>query len=314
MTDHFSDQELASYLRSSYAGVFDEKSISFHIENHVGFGFAEGVLPWVVKNMPPGGKLLDVGAGFGAFVIAARREGLDAVGVELIAYEVDYARNRLARETPQLDANKVFYLGDAHKLPFDGEIFDSVTLWNVLEHVPNAANLLSTVVKVLKPGGCLFIACPNYASFRSEAHYQVFWPPLLPRSIASQYLKLMRKNPSFFEQNIYYRTNWEVLSTLRKLNLRIQLPALTMPATSTKISPELQAKLAQPELVKDGSKRAILKLVKALRLTGLFETFFGVSARLRLVPLYCRRALMVADIYNPLKKSILLCAQKPLAK
>jgi MPBQ/MSBQ methyltransferase len=308
----FERKQVELYLKKQYAGVFDEQSIAFHIENHVGFGFSEGILPWVAEHTPAGGRVLDIGAGFGAFVIAARRLGLDAVGIELAAYEVDYACERLEHELPGSNPKDIFYLGDGHELPFDDEFFDSVTLWNVLEHVPDAGRLLRMVERVLKPGGHVFLICPNYAAFRREAHYQFYWFPLMPRPIASIYLKLRGKAPTFFEQSIFYRTNWEVLSALRKIGLQVVMPDEVLLSGRADISLEIRAKLALPDLVQDSRKRAILKGLKTMRLTGLLETLFGFYRRWQFFRLWWRQTTAWISVYNPIKNSITLCAKKAI--
>ena len=71
-------------------------------------------------------------------------------------------------------------------------------------------------IRVLKPGGLLYVVCPNYAALRREAHYHVLWLPLMPRRIASRYLRWRGRNPAFFEQHIYYRTNTGVTAFLRR--------------------------------------------------------------------------------------------------
>lgn len=306
------DAAARDYLRRQYAGVFDESSIDFHLRNHVGFGFAEGVLPKVAQRVPVGGKLLDVGAGFGSFVIAARRVGLDAVGIEIASYEVEYARRRIATESPGIDPASIFHLGDGRELPFADNSFDAVTLWNVLEHVPDARCLLAQVAHVLKPGGLVYIICPNYASFRPEAHYQVFWFSLMPRAIAGLYLKWCGKDPAFFKNNIFYRTNWEVLSALRQTGLRIEVPSsITRPAPIS-IIPSLRAKLEHPDSIVDPNKRAVIKIIKYFHLTGVFHLWPWCADRMRMLRYRLKRLGAVCACYNPFKHSIVLCAQKEI--
>ncbi len=116
---------------------------------------------------------------------------------------------------PRDDAERVFVHGDARRLPFEAESFDAVTLWNVVEHVPNYRGLLADAARLLRRGGRLFAIAPNYAAFRREAHYHVPWPPLLPRRAASSYLSMLGRDPGFYESSIHPCTNLGVRRALR---------------------------------------------------------------------------------------------------
>ena len=52
--------------------------------------------------------------------------------------------------------------------------FDVITMWHVLEHVPNLEKYISQLKQLLKPNGRLVIAVPNYKSFDAK-YYKEFW-------------------------------------------------------------------------------------------------------------------------------------------
>lgn len=54
-----------------------------------------------------------------------------------------------------------FICGDATDLPFEDHTFDAVTLFDVLEHIPNDAKAISEALRVLRPGGYLLLSTPN---------------------------------------------------------------------------------------------------------------------------------------------------------
>jgi len=54
-----------------------------------------------------------------------------------------------------------FVCGDATRLEFDDASFDAVTMFDVLEHVPDDAKAISEMLRVLKPGGWFLISVPN---------------------------------------------------------------------------------------------------------------------------------------------------------
>lgn len=271
-------QKLYRYLRSQYTGILNEQQIQRHVEAYVGLEIAEDQVNQILIKCTAGARVLDVGSGFGSFVLTARRRGFDAVGIDIGEFEVNFARKRLSKEMPGDDPNIVYRVGSGLELPFESESFDVVTLWNVLEHVPDYRRLISEAFRVLRRNGYLYIVCPNYASFRKEAHYFVYWPPLLPRKLASMYLKLLRKNPKFFESNIFYISNWSVLFTLKKVGMKIFDP--------------VKEKVFDPCMINSPSKRELLLTLK----------------RLRLIPII--QCLLKVMFYNPFKKSIVLFARK----
>lgn len=54
-----------------------------------------------------------------------------------------------------------FVVGDATDLPFENEDFDAVTMFDLLEHVPDHERAVSEALRVLRPGGHLLISSPN---------------------------------------------------------------------------------------------------------------------------------------------------------
>jgi SAM-dependent methyltransferase len=100
---------------------------------------------------------LDIGCGNGALVELLRRRGIQALGVD------PYAAR--AGTDPH-----VFTRGTAANLPFASRSLPMVGMFDVLEHVDDLA-CLREVVRVLEPGGLLFLsvpACPGLWSKRDE--------------------------------------------------------------------------------------------------------------------------------------------------
>lgn len=110
------------------------------------------------------GNLLDVGAGVGAFAGFMRQHGWQVTGLE-----PDAATRKRALEQHRIALQET---GDLFKLP-PGH-FDAITLWHVLEHVHQLHEYLDQLKLLLKPGGVLFIAVPNYTS-HDATYYQQYW-------------------------------------------------------------------------------------------------------------------------------------------
>ncbi len=109
------------------------------------------------------GKLLDVGAGTGMFAKAMQDAGWKVTGLE-------------PDETARLNAlNQGLQLHPADKLfSLDPGCYDVITMWHVLEHVHDLHGYLNSFQKILKKGGTLFIAVPDYTSY-DAAHYKQYW-------------------------------------------------------------------------------------------------------------------------------------------
>jgi 2-polyprenyl-3-methyl-5-hydroxy-6-metoxy-1,4-benzoquinol methylase len=102
----------------------------------------------------PGGRYLDVGSGGGLMVAAMQRLGMVAEGVEPRADAVAYCRA----------AGLKVHCGNLPDAQFPPDTFDCVSLYHVLEHVPDPIDLLIECHRVLKPGGELVVGVPNYQS------------------------------------------------------------------------------------------------------------------------------------------------------
>jgi len=107
-------------------------------------------------------KLLDYGCGTGEFLHTCKKKNWNIAGIEPSAS---------ARE----QASKKNHVKIASSIPelIDNE-FDIITLWHVLEHVPNLTEVLQLLKSKLKPTGILIIAVPNHKSWDAK-HYKSYW-------------------------------------------------------------------------------------------------------------------------------------------
>jgi SAM-dependent methyltransferase len=105
------------------------------------------------------GRLLDVGTGVGELLRLAREAGWAAVGVDVDPAIVAYARGR------GLDVRH----GELATLRLPASSFDLVTLWNVLDFLPDPLAVLSECRRLLAPGGRIFVRTPNVPFQRAGA-------------------------------------------------------------------------------------------------------------------------------------------------
>ncbi len=154
--------------------------------------------------MPSRARVLDIGSGVGSFVVACRRRGLLAFGVEpdRIGRGASLTSIQIAKRRLE---DLAFAVAVGESLPFADRSFDLVTMNQVVEHVSDPVAVVREAVRVLRDGGALYVACPNYLRFY-EPHYKLFWFPLLPKPIGRWYLKLRGRNPVLLDQ-LTYTTN-----------------------------------------------------------------------------------------------------------
>lgn len=117
-------------------------------------------LGWIEKIKLPG-KILDIGAGTAEFLIHCKKNGWETDGVEpnsnarKIAFEKGI---KLKKELSEISAAP----------------YDVITLWHVLEHLPNLESTLNNINILLKENGFLVIAVPNFKSYDAQ-YYKEFW-------------------------------------------------------------------------------------------------------------------------------------------
>lgn len=107
------------------------------------------------------GSLLDVGAGTGDFLLYSKKGGWQTQGIE---------PNLKARK---LAGEKGIDLVEDIK-EISNRKFDVITLWHVLEHVPDLENYIVKLKTMLKDNGTLIVAVPNYKSYDAK-HYKEYW-------------------------------------------------------------------------------------------------------------------------------------------
>ena len=119
----------------------------------------------LINSFEKGNKiLLDVGCGTGDFLQTALDDKWCVYGIE----PNEQARTLANSKTN----NKVFKTEKL--LEFEKETFDVITLWHVLEHLPNLEEQIKSFKNLLKPNGTLIIAVPNYKSFDAK-YYKNYW-------------------------------------------------------------------------------------------------------------------------------------------
>lgn len=105
------------------------RDTNYYLDNAVKLSWGEGKLDkervQILKTFIKGKKILDVGCGLGVYVDYLTGQGIEAVGVDFVPEFIEEARK---------NQQGTFQVASADKLPFRKDSFDTVLLFDILEH------------------------------------------------------------------------------------------------------------------------------------------------------------------------------------
>ena len=165
-------KELPDFYKSEkYISHTDSKRSFFdRIYQTVKSYMLQKKIGWIEEKKPAKGEILDLGAGTGDFLAEAKKNGWEVAGVE---------PNEGARK---LAAEKgVRLLEDTSE--FSEHSFDVISMWHVLEHVPDLDEQIKELYRLLKPDGLLIIAVPNFNSDDAKKYSESWAAYDVPRHL-----------------------------------------------------------------------------------------------------------------------------------
>ena len=143
-------------------------------------------------------RVLDVGAGTGDFLNYSKTRGFEVYGVE----PSEKAREKARQKGIHLE--KDLNLVSSSK-------YDIITLWHVLEHLPDLPNQIKMISNLLDDNGTLIVAVPNFRSWDAK-HFKEYWAGYdVPRHLwhfskrsiellfKEQHMKVKRIKPMWFD-------------------------------------------------------------------------------------------------------------------
>ncbi|MEM7306021.1 MAG: class I SAM-dependent methyltransferase [Planctomycetota bacterium] len=154
----------------------------------------------VRRHFPQPARVLDVGCAAGYFLQVMQEEGWDVTGVE----PSDAIRPQAAEK---LGADNV-RAGLLHEQGFEDDSFDLVTMWDVIEHIPDFIAALEEVRRILKPGGKMLIETQNVNSraakvlgkkwqhYKHAEHIYHFNPKTLGVALDRAGFRILENTPS----------------------------------------------------------------------------------------------------------------------
>jgi len=155
-------EKLPSYYESKdYISHTDGKTSLFEKMYQFVKGIALKNKLKLINSQSEKGRILDIGAGVGDFLSVAKNDGWQTIGIE-------------PSEKAKAIAIKkgVSFVENVSQL--ENHSFDVITMWHVLEHVPDLEHQIAELKRLLKPNGTILIAVPNFNSYDAN-YYGKFW-------------------------------------------------------------------------------------------------------------------------------------------
>jgi 2-polyprenyl-3-methyl-5-hydroxy-6-metoxy-1,4-benzoquinol methylase len=118
----------------------------------------------LVKKYSKTKSLLDVGCGTGEFLNTCKAAGFKTKGIE---------PSEIAR-MQAIDNYNLDVLENIDLSQFDKDSFETITMWHVLEHIPNLNETIEHFSRILEKNGTVIIAVPNLKSWDAN-YYREYW-------------------------------------------------------------------------------------------------------------------------------------------
>jgi 2-polyprenyl-3-methyl-5-hydroxy-6-metoxy-1,4-benzoquinol methylase len=202
------------YVVGGYSQAIDNRYVSQGRCRWYSFNKYINIIEKYIKRR---GKALDIGAAAGFFVKAMKDRGWDVIGVEPSRWMCRWAEENL----------KVKIIpGEIENSGLEKYSFDLVTLWDVIEHVPDPMKTLQSAVNLLRPDGILVLSYPNIDDILAKITGRKWWFLLSIHLFYFNYktisaycqrvgLKIIKHTPYF--QHLEYSYLVERLSNYSKL-------------------------------------------------------------------------------------------------
>lgn len=162
-------------------------------------------------------NILDIGCGSGQIAHEFSKRSAAVSSVDI----VDERKERKGYS---------FKLTKSELLPFDDSIFDVVVTNHVIEHTPDQKKHISEVLRVLKPGGYVYLATPN-KYWLTDPHYKLPFISWLPRFLSNRYLHLIHKK----EWDIYPLSAHAIKKRFKHARVKNALPLLLRGKAASKL-------------------------------------------------------------------------------
>lgn len=192
----FLDKEYTCYTH----GVFlsDDESLDTAIERKL-----QVALDAIA--VPPGGHVLDVGGGWGAFVKFAGSKGIRVTSLTLSAESEAYMSNLIRTQRIPADVAREHFLSYS-----PGARYDAIVNMGATEHLPNYKASMTKYAELIRPGGKIYVdALAMRSRFRASSFMvKHIYPGDSSPLVLHRYLAAVSQSPFFLESVTDDRWNY----------------------------------------------------------------------------------------------------------
>lgn len=212
----------AKELSELYSKSFFTSSSKFGAsKNSPGSINARKRIDWILEF--PGiktGAWLDIGCATGDFLLAATPFVGELYGNDVSTYAIKIGGQRGLNNLRE---------GDFASLKYPTENFDVITMWDLIEHVPDPKLTLAKAYQALKPGGYIVLSTGDVESLAARITGR-FWhlmiPPLHIYFFSKRTIRRYLESSGFKEIEVFYPGKVAPLDFLIEKSFRLISPAL----------------------------------------------------------------------------------------
>ncbi len=159
--------------------IYDGNYFEYEVSNQESFfelmllGLKDIDFENAIENKLPNKRFLDIGCATGMLLNNFKSRGFEVEGVEICKASVEYARKTYdlnIHNKPLLDVG------------FPDNHFSLIHFSHLIEHVPNPADFLKEIYRILMPKGYAIITTPNEEGIFSR-HYKENWRAVMPQHL-----------------------------------------------------------------------------------------------------------------------------------
>ncbi len=213
------------------------------------------------ERMKKESRILDMSCGCGTFLLYGLHNGWDVWGIEPETWKRSYYRMKIQAAGYSSRYAQRFIAALGETLPFADSSFDLVTTYQTLEHVQDVRACMQEMLRVLKPGGILYIIAPDYSGWL-EPHYGILFLHKINKRMARVYLKL-RGRPLAALEALQWISEKQLIANLQSFPypLKISRPGEhTAAMAQERLTKKSRNFIVQPE-----SRKKMSSLVQSVK-------------------------------------------------
>jgi 2-polyprenyl-3-methyl-5-hydroxy-6-metoxy-1,4-benzoquinol methylase len=211
-------------VQDAYGDVEDERYVEEEEGRVATFSESLGH----VRRYASSGRLLDVGCHVGTFIALAEQAGFEVAGVEPSRWAARRAGQRVRGPV---------HVGVVEDTPLPEGTYDVVTMWDVIEHLPDPSSTLRAVHSALRPGGVFAITTMDVEA-------------LFPRIVGRRWPWYMQMHLVYFSRRtlgeLLRRSGFEIVEVTRHRRIVRVSYAVSRIGTYSRIAERVARLITQP--------------------------------------------------------------------